>query len=213
MAAHSDVIEFEHKGIGAVLAHNRLSVPLNQREYAWEDEHVQELFSDFAGAIDNDRPTYFLGTLVLTSGGDQPEVSDGQQRLATSTILLTAIRDYLRGIKDHPRATSIEQEFLKTTDFDTTDTVPRLRLNVDDNEFFKSFVIEGKHSVSPSLESHKKIKGAYDQAVKHVAIILEPHQKQTAKTAVLQKWIKFIRDGAQSSRAPCARSPERLCDV
>src|SRR5271157_3238260 len=97
-------IGFEHKGIGAVLSQNRLRVPLNQREYAWEDEHVQELFSDFSGAIDNDQPTYFLGTIVLTSGGDEPEVSDGQQRLATSMILLTAIRDYLKGGKDYARA-------------------------------------------------------------------------------------------------------------
>jgi hypothetical protein len=197
MAGHDDAIEFEHKGIGAVLAHNRMRVPLNQREYAWEDEHVQELFSDFSGAIDNDRPTYFLGTLVLTSGGDEPEVSDGQQRLATSTILLTAIRDYLKGIKDYARANSIEQDFLKTTDFETTDTVPRLRLNVDDNEFFKRYIIEGDHSVPTNLESHKRIKAACDLAAKHVALILEPHQKQTAKTATLQRWVKFIRDGAQ----------------
>jgi hypothetical protein len=197
MAGHSDAIEFEHKGIGAVLAQNRLGVPLNQREYAWEDEHVQELFSDFAGAIENDRPTYFLGTIVLTSGGDEPEVSDGQQRLATATILLTAIRDYLKAAKDYPRSSSIEQEFLKTTDFETTDTVPRLRLNVDDNEFFKRYIVEGDHSVLPSRESHKRIKVACDLATKHVQVILEPHQKQAAKTATLQRWVKFIREGAQ----------------
>jgi Protein of unknown function DUF262/Protein of unknown function (DUF1524) len=197
MAGDKDSIEFEHKGIGAVLSQNRLGVPLNQREYAWEEEHVQELFSDFAGAIDNDRPTYFLGTVVLTHGGDEPEVSDGQQRLATATILLTAIRDYLKSIKDYARAASIEQDFLKTTDFETTDTVPRLRLNVDDNEFFKSYVIDGDHTATPKLESHKKIKAASDLAVKHVAVILEPHQKQTAKTATLQRWVKFVRDGAQ----------------
>ncbi|MGC1130193.1 MAG: DUF262 domain-containing HNH endonuclease family protein [Candidatus Acidiferrales bacterium] len=195
--ADKDSIGFEHKGIGAVLAQNRLRVPLNQREYAWEDEHVQELFSDFAGSIDNDRPTYFLGTVVLTHGSDEPEVSDGQQRLATTTILLTAIRDYLKSIKDFARASSIEQDFLKMTDFETTETVPRLRLNVDDNEFFKSYVIDGDHSVLPKLESHKKIKTASDLAVKHVSVILEPHQKQTAKTATLQRWVKFIREGAQ----------------
>jgi hypothetical protein len=197
MPGSSDAITFEHKGIGAILAQNRLRVPLNQREYAWEDEHVQELFSDFAGAIENDHPTYFLGTVVLTSGGDEPEVSDGQQRLATATILLAAIRDYLKGIKDYARATSIEHEFLKTTDFETTDTVPRLRLNVDDNEFFKRYIVEGDHSINPGMESHKRLKTASDLAAKHVGVILEPHQKQTAKTATLQRWVKFIREGAE----------------
>jgi hypothetical protein len=197
MASGNDTIEFEHKGIGAVVGQNRLCVPLNQREYAWEEEHVQELFSDFAGAIENDRPTYFLGTIVLTSGEHEPEVSDGQQRLATTTILLSAMRDYLKSMKDYARATSIEQDFLKTTDFETTDTVPRLRLNVDDNEFFKRYVVEGDHSIAPTRESHKRIKTACDLAGKHIQVILEPHQKAAAKTATLQRWVKFIRDGAQ----------------
>lgn len=191
-------IGFEHKGIGAVLAHNRLRVPLNQREYAWEKEHIQELFSDFSGAIDTDPAKYFLGTIVLTKGAEElPEVSDGQQRLATTTILLAAIRDYLKQTKDFARAQSVEQEFLKTTDFETTDTVARLRLNVDDNEFFKTFVVEGNHSIQPTKESHKRIKLAAELAAKHVATILEPHQKPAPKTATLQRWVKFIRDGAE----------------
>ena len=192
-----DDIRFEHKGIGSILASNRLRVPLNQREYSWEGEHVDELFSDFSGAVASDHPTYFLGTVVLTKGKDEePEVSDGQQRLATTTILLSAIRDYLKSVKDFQRSASIEQEFLKTTDFETTDTVPRLRLNVDDNEFFKRYIVEADHSFAPIRESHKRIKAAYDLAVKHVATILEPHQKQTAKTQLLQRWLKFLRDGA-----------------
>ncbi len=198
MASRDERIAFEHQGIGAVLAHNRLKVPLNQREYAWEEEHVQELFSDFAGAIDGDPPTYFLGTIVLTQGDDDlPEISDGQQRLATTTILLAAMRDYLKTSKDYARATSVEQEFLKTTDFETTDTVPRLRLNVDDNEFFRRYVVDGDHAHEPKKESHRKIKMAYEIAVVHVNAILEPHQKQPAKTTVLQRWVKFLRDGAE----------------
>jgi uncharacterized protein with ParB-like and HNH nuclease domain len=71
MASSKSEIGFEHKGIGSVLAHNRLAVPVNQREYSWEEEHVRELFSDFSNAIDNNKATYFLGTVVLTrvSGG------------------------------------------------------------------------------------------------------------------------------------------------
>src|SRR3989304_5082896 len=95
MPISSEEIGFEHKGIGEVLAHNQLQVPLNQREYSWEEEHVRDLFHDYANAIANQHGSYFLGTIVLTRGtGDVPEVSDGQQRLATTTILLAAIRNY-----------------------------------------------------------------------------------------------------------------------
>ena len=88
-------IDFDHVGIGTALTRNRFAVPLNQREYSWEDEHVLALFQDLANAIDKSKSTYFLGTIVLTPGHDGVlEVADGQQRLATTTILLGAIRDY-----------------------------------------------------------------------------------------------------------------------
>jgi uncharacterized protein with ParB-like and HNH nuclease domain len=62
-------IGFEHKGVGEVLHHNTLAVPLNQREYSWEEEHVRDLIDDFSGAFAAHQPVYFLGTIVLTGGG------------------------------------------------------------------------------------------------------------------------------------------------
>jgi hypothetical protein len=195
--ASNEEFGFQHKGIGAVLAHNRLAVPLNQREYSWEEEHVQELFSDFANAIAANKARYFLGTIVLTRGGsDIPEVSDGQQRLATTSILLAAIRDYFRAAKDHKRKESIEQEFLKTTDLETTDTVPKLSLNVDDNAFFKRYIVAGDRKGQPTKESHRKIKKAAELAAAHVQNILEPY-KDAVKIQRLLEWVKFIRDGAE----------------
>ncbi|MBI5289417.1 MAG: DUF262 domain-containing protein [Chloroflexi bacterium] len=100
MSKPDDRMTFDHLGIGDVLNRYRLALPVNQREFSWEEEHVRDLFSDLTGAI-AEAGTYFLGTIVLTQGeGDEPEVSDGQQRLATITILLAAIRDYFHGRKD-----------------------------------------------------------------------------------------------------------------
>lgn len=93
MAEKNEKISFEHKGIGEVLAHNRLAVPLNQREYSWEDEHVRDLLTDFANAIANNKATYFLGTIVLTRGeGDVPEVSDGTRKAMTGDTLIQTQR-------------------------------------------------------------------------------------------------------------------------
>ena len=199
----TEEIGFEHRGIGDVLAQNRLAVPLNQREYKWKDEHVTDLFTDFANAIAANKGSYFLGTIVLTRGeGEIPEVSDGQQRLATTTILLAAIRDYFFRNGDKVRATSIEQDFLKKTDINTTDIVPQLRMNVDDNEFFKKFILSSPDSpdrkIEPTKESHQRIKTAAEIAARHVRDILEPFgTKESHKTNRLLEWIKFVRQGAQ----------------
>jgi hypothetical protein len=194
-----ELIGFEHSGIGTVLLHHRLAVPLNQREYSWEDEHVTELFQDLSNAIADG--IYFLGTIVLTGGeGDVPEVTDGQQRLATTTILLAAIRDHLFRAGDRKRAGTIEREYLQTSDLDTTEDVPKLKLNVDDNEFFTKFVVASPDSadrnIAPVKESHIRIKAACAIAAKHVQSILEPH-KEAFHTARLLEWIKFIKSGAQ----------------
>ena len=91
-------IAFQQCGLGSVLKHNQLVVPANQREYSWTERQVVQLFQDFAKAIADGEPGYFLGTIVTiprTTGN--LEVVDGQQRLATTAILLAAVRDYLKG--------------------------------------------------------------------------------------------------------------------
>ena len=195
-------IHFEQKGIGAVLAHNRLSVPLNQREYSWEEEHVQALFQDFANAILEGPVSYFLGTIVLTGATreNRPEVADGQQRLATTTILLAAIRDYFWHHEDQVRATAITQEYLSSIELETEQMVPQLRLNVDDNEFFTKYVLSQPDSIDrdvvPSKESHVKIKKAVDIASAHIVQILAPIGGSNHATTLI-KWVSFIKEYAQ----------------
>jgi len=194
-------INFEQKGIGAILSHNRLVVPLNQREYSWERDHVQELFQDFSNALTKSEGSYFLGTIVLTKGsGENPEVSDGQQRLATTSILIAAIRDYFFNQNDLKRAGAIADTYLRTIDLKTTDTVPKLRLNVDDQEFFRKLIISDPGSadrnVPVSRQSHKRIASAAVTAQVYIGDFLKTF-KETAHAARLIELVEFIDSGAQ----------------
>jgi uncharacterized protein with ParB-like and HNH nuclease domain len=81
------------------------TIPLYQRPYSWTTEHAGELLEDFLGFIRNegnveikDMKPYFLGSIVLIKG-DNPEskIVDGQQRLVTLTILLSALRHTIQG--------------------------------------------------------------------------------------------------------------------
>src|SRR5690349_12461169 len=86
------------KGIGQLLHEKRLRVPTYQRSYAWKKPEVLELFRDLRRAIEADKSYYFLGSIVgceVEGESDVAEIVDGQQRLATTTILLAAIRDAL----------------------------------------------------------------------------------------------------------------------
>src|SRR5579871_4404867 len=129
------------KGIGQLLHEKRLHVPIYQRSYAWKKQQVLELFHDLRRAIERDKPYYFLGSIVGCEdkdNSDAAEIVDGQQRLATTTILLAAIRDELLNIGDAESATRFEAEMLyKTEGFENPTTEPRLTLNETDDDFFR----------------------------------------------------------------------------
>ena len=94
-------IDFTYRGIGKLITAGRLRVPANQREYAWEEEHVEALCHDIADAMTEKKEAYFLGTAVLTKTKDgQLQVVYGQQRLATATMLIAIIRDVMYGMDE-----------------------------------------------------------------------------------------------------------------
>src|SRR4030042_6410628 len=89
-------ITVTQKGIGEILKQFQLKVPPNQRDYSWTDLEVTTLFQDLAKTIADNEPEYFLGTIsTIPDSSGLLEVIDGQQRLATITILLSRIRRYL----------------------------------------------------------------------------------------------------------------------
>jgi hypothetical protein len=200
MAETKGSIDFEHVGIGTALKRNRLIVPVNQREYSWEKKHVLDLFQDFARAISENKSSYFLGTIVLTAGKSGSfEVADGQQRLATATILLAAIRDYLAISGDDLLVQSIE-EFLFTIIRETRETVPRITLNLDDRDFFHKRILSKPKSkdrkIEPKKASHDRIILAAEEAKRHIDNILKPLKKAN-HVSLLNTWTAFIENSAQ----------------
>lgn len=67
-------------------------VPIYQRNYAWEKDEISALIQDVYDAYTQKKQTYYIGTLVSFHKGDQIyEVIDGQQRLTTINITLSAL--------------------------------------------------------------------------------------------------------------------------
>ncbi|SOD02541.1 Protein of unknown function [bacterium JGI 053] len=199
MSEQGDRIEFQHKGIGLTLKHQRLVVPLNQREYSWQEKHVTDLLQDLRDASVGAK-SYFLGTIVLTKGANGVlEVADGQQRLATTSILLAAVRDFLLSIGKDVPAGSIEKDFLLQHDRRTEEIVPQLRLNVDDHEFFRRFVLlrpgSPERTVAPQKDSHTRMQKAAELARKHIDEIAS--FAGASRVERLMDLVDFIEERAQ----------------
>jgi hypothetical protein len=197
MAKRTGQIVFEQKGLGGIVSESRLKVPINQRTYAWQDKHVNDLLRDFAGSIGTGE--YFLGTIVLACAHELPEVTDGQQRLATATILLAAIRDYFSRNGHGDRAKTIQDEFLLKRDLRTGEIVPRLQLNIEDDEYFRKSILSEPDSkdrdISPTKPSHFLIKTAAQLATEQVNwIVAKLHGED--KLHRLIDWVEFIKSDA-----------------
>ena len=74
-------------------------IPLYQRTYSWEREQCARLWSDIVNLHTTHREGHFVGSIVRidedsAAGSTIAMIIDGQQRLATLTLLLVALRDY-----------------------------------------------------------------------------------------------------------------------
>ena len=184
-------IGFHQLGLASILKQNQLAVPPNQREYSWTDKEVRTLFQDFARAIADGDGTYFLGTIVTIPRTDKPlEVVDGQQRLATTAIMLSAIRDYLR-TRDKMIAESIDSEFLTVIDRTSRERVPRLRLNLDDNEYFRARLTGAADIPKPTKPSHRLLDDAFNIGREQVEKIVSGYDEKDHGD-VLNRWISFM---------------------
>jgi Protein of unknown function DUF262/Protein of unknown function (DUF1524) len=193
MTAIESHIKFEQLGLGSILKHYQLSVPSNQREYSWTDKEVTTLLQDFSQAISEEENGYFLGTIVTIPKSGTLEVIDGQQRLATTSILLKCIHDYLMPI-DEDLAASVNTDFLVGYNRPSKQFIPKLSLNLRDNDFFRG-KITGKIVSEPNGFSHTLIEEAFVRCIEHINNVVASYAEKD-RAGVLEKWVTFIEHNA-----------------
>ena len=187
---------FSQLGLASILGQNQLTVPPNQRDYSWTVREVKTLLQDFARSIAEDDANYFLGTIVTIPRSDgRLEVVDGQQRLATTAIVLAEIRNYLKD-KDPMIAQSINEEILTVIDRSSRARVPRLRLNLDDNDYFRARLTDEDPAPSPSKPSHQLMNQAFCEAREQVKRIVSGFDEKDHGDT-LDRWINFMQQRAR----------------
>ena len=118
--------------VGGVLTRKAaLKVPRYQRPYTWNERDVRQLIQDLWRAYKRGASYYFIGQIVLVKAArGKFEISDGQQRLATATMLIAYARDRLHHRAKHYQGLIMENDN------------PRLTLREEDANFFRGYVQE-----------------------------------------------------------------------
>ncbi|MCH7606042.1 MAG: DUF262 domain-containing protein [Chloroflexi bacterium] len=133
------------QGIGELIQHMRFfSVPDHQRDFAWTDDEVEQFLDDVIAALQTEAEDYFLGLIVLVEPqqGEVTEILDGQQRLATTTMVYAAIREWLHGAGYEQDANKLQDDFVGSRELGETEAIPRLTLNVNNRSAFHNFVVD-----------------------------------------------------------------------
>ncbi len=113
---------------------NQLVIPIYQRLYSWEKEQCKQLWDDIVKTGGSDQiEGHFIGSILyvldgITHSNNALLIIDGQQRLATITLLLTALRDHWSD-----KRKEIEDHYLINSDKDS-DKKFRLILSESDKD-------------------------------------------------------------------------------
>ncbi len=134
---------------------NQLVIPIYQRLYSWEKEQCKQLWDDIIKIGGDDKMDgHFIGSIVYVMDGIKHSdntllIIDGQQRLTTITLLLTALRNHL---SDEVKRKEIEKHYLIKSDKDG-DKKFRLILSESDKDTLLYLIDKDKRK--PSEPSSK----------------------------------------------------------
>lgn len=138
-------------------------IPVFQREYRWTGENCTQLWQDIIRVgSDQNRGEHFVGSVVYIATADNAAgftrwlLIDGQQRVTTLTLLLTALRDHVRetgwtGSEDGPTWKKIDAYFLRNTEEDGPREL-KLRLRRHDDATLSALVTRTDRPAPPSAK-------------------------------------------------------------
>jgi hypothetical protein len=179
----------------------RYQVPDYQRNYAWKEDEIEELWGDVVRLLVHDEQ-YFMGSVVLNQEEhqeDQFDIVDGQQRLATFSILFSVIRDYARAFSEDSRVlprVPRNEETKRTALRLATMSEDRLLYRTEPDHFF--------------LALNNKDSGAFDTVVRRHSPLLTDEQLQVvpneSRVLKAEKYLsRYVLDEFENDEQGLAR--------
>ncbi len=133
-------------------------VPPYQRDYSWSEEQWEDLWNDIDELRTRAEDRHYMGALVVEGKSDRELlIIDGQQRMATLSILALAVIGKLDAMADRgldseantERAGELRNRFLGEKDPASLIENSRLLLNETDNAFYQDYLVQLRPPLNP----------------------------------------------------------------
>ena len=134
------------------------NIPQYQRAYAWEEKQLD----DFVDDIENQQPgkNYFFGTILFqekeVDSFENIDIVDGQQRITTLIIFMKLLLDQLRKHGDEKEIGILRDRYIQNH----FSSEYKLRVLQDDNNFFKSYILQDNSGGDPKTPSQTRLLNA-----------------------------------------------------
>lgn len=127
-------------------------VPPFQRNYSWNQENWEDLWQDLISLSDGTSSSHYMGAIVLQNHPDSDKtftIIDGQQRLATLSILTIAVIEKIHNLEhqgidvtdNKDRQEILRRTYLSDRDPRSLKYSSKLLLNETNNDFYQSNLI------------------------------------------------------------------------
>lgn len=199
----------ETKGIGQLIEERKtFRVPDHQRDFSWPVGAVEQYLDDINVALNTGAAHYFIGLVVLVDADLEGawKILDGQQRLATTTMVYAAMRHWLRENGFAPDADLLQRNYIGVAELGQAHHRPRLTLNVNNSSVFEEVVV---HQASDEqLERRKRDYGRNSSNRRLIEATMSCRKaiRELARTgggdlkaqaAKLYKMADYLRDNVQ----------------
>ena len=133
-------------------------VPPYQRDYAWTEEEWEDLWNDVLDLRQENESRHYMGALVVQGESDREfTIIDGQQRLATISILSLAVIAKLHRMADleidpernRERAKELRNRFVGEKDPASLVESSRLNLSLTDDAFYQDYLVQLREPPNP----------------------------------------------------------------
>ena len=134
------------------------NVPPYQRDYAWTEAEWDDLWNDILELRQESDGRHYMGALVVQGETDRDfVVIDGQQRLATISILALAVVEQLHRMAEQgvdaksnrERAKELRNRFIGEKDPASLIERSRLALNKTDDGFYQDYLVQVRAPRNP----------------------------------------------------------------
>ncbi len=163
----------DKKNLSILFVESLFRVPDYQRGYAWEDKQIREFIEDVDALVEEPTANHYTGTVVTFCPKSAPkksygtktlpvaDVVDGQQRLTTVCLYLSAI---LRALKQAGETAYLRDE----EDFLYSGATSKLTPGNDTADLFFDLLKSGRPNTTPGLPHEKRMVSAATKFQTHL---------------------------------------------